>query len=344
MNSSVTQPVRMRPPSPGGREGDGRKGEGMRLPSIPYLRLRFTLRALAPAHLPAYKGSLLRGAFGHALRRAVCAMGRGHECSSCPLRRVCLYTKLFEAFIEGEPPPMLRGIRTSPRPYVFEPITTERDFDAGDPLRFDLVLFGQAIELQALALLAVERMARSGLGRDRHLFALDRVEALAPGGSWTTVAAHGKSLSCGALPASPELAESAAPHRVTLRFLTPTQLPHKGRLVTPTSFRSLAFLMLRRVLEMAHFHVPGADVDWTFRPLLQQADAVRIIHSDLHWQALGRWSNRQQQRVAQDGFVGELSLEGELAPFVPLLRRVEILHVGKGATFGLGHVVAIFDN
>jgi hypothetical protein len=314
------------------------------LPSIPYLRLRITLRALAPARLPSYKGSLLRGAFGHTLRRAVCAMGPGHECSSCPLRRACLYTKLFETFIEDEPPPMLRGLPTSPRPYVFEPTTTERDFASGDPLRFDLLLFGQAIELQALAVLATERMARSGLGRDRHPFALDRVEALAPDDAWTTVFVHGKSLVRGALPESSTLPEDLAAHRVTLRFLTSTRLPRNGRLVTPTSFRPLAFLMLRRVLEMAHFHVPGADVDWTFRPLLQQADAVRIVGSALHWQPLRRWSNRQDRHVAQDGFVGDLTLEGELAPFVPLLRRAEILHVGKGATFGLGHVVPIFDN
>lgn len=318
--------------------------EVYRLPRIPYLRLRVTLRAQAPARLPAYKGSLLRGAFGHALRRAVCAMGRGHECSSCPLRRACLYTKLFETFIEDEPPPMLRGLPTSPRPYVFEPTTTEREFAPGNLLRFDLLLFGQAIELQALAVLATERMARSGLGRDRHPFALDRVEALAPDDSWSTVFAHGKSLSRGSLPASPTLPEAFAAERVTLRFLTPTRLPHKGQLVTPTAFRPFAFLMLRRVLEMAHFHVPGADVDWTFRPLLQQADAVRVIGSDLHWQPLSRWSNRQNRHVAQDGFVGDLTLEGELTPFVPLLRRAEILHVGKGATFGLGQVVAVFDN
>jgi CRISPR/Cas system endoribonuclease Cas6 (RAMP superfamily) len=36
------------------------------------------------------------------------------------------------------------------------------------------------------------------------------------------------------------------------------------------------------------------------------------------------------------GVVGRLVLEGDLAPFVPLLRTAEIVHVGKGATFGLG--------
>jgi hypothetical protein len=88
---------------------------------IPYLRLTFTLRALIPALLPAFQGLLLRGAFGHALRRTVCAMGPGQPCESCRLRRACVYTRLFETFIEGPPPPLLRGLPTSPRPYVFEP-------------------------------------------------------------------------------------------------------------------------------------------------------------------------------------------------------------------------------
>jgi hypothetical protein len=38
------------------------------------------------------------------------------------------------------------------------------------------------------------------------------------------------------------------------------------------------------------------------------------------------------------GLLGTLDVEGDLAPFVPLLRAAEILHVGKGATFGLGRI------
>jgi CRISPR/Cas system endoribonuclease Cas6 (RAMP superfamily) len=38
------------------------------------------------------------------------------------------------------------------------------------------------------------------------------------------------------------------------------------------------------------------------------------------------------------GLVGTMTLAGDLSPFTPLLRAAEILHVGKGATFGLGKV------
>jgi hypothetical protein len=308
------------------------------LPSIPYLRLRFTLRAVASCRLPEYKGSLLRGAFGHALRRAVCAVGPQQECASCRLRRVCVNTRLFETFIEVEPPPFLRGLPTSPRPYVFEPATEEQDFAPGDPLTFDLLLFGQAIELQAFALLSVERMVATGLGRDRHPFALDRVAALGATGSWTTVFADGVAPPLGALAPSQPPTGSLGDSRIVLRFLTPTRLPDHGELAAPMRFRSLAFLMLRRVLELAHFHVPGSTIDWTFRPLLEQAGAVHVVEPNLRWKDWTRWSNRQQRKNEMGGYVGELTLEGDLAPFVPLLRSAEIVHVGKGATFGLGRV------
>ena len=46
-------------------------------------------------------------------------------------------------------------------------------------------------------------------------------------------------------------------------------------LADTVTFRELVFAMLRRVLELAWFHVPGAEVDWHFRPLLDQADTIR---------------------------------------------------------------------
>jgi hypothetical protein len=40
--------------------------------------------------------------------------------------------------------------------------------------------------------------------------------------------------------------------------------------------------------------------------------------------------------MALGGAVGTWHLEGELAPFIPLLHLGQWLHVGKNATFGLG--------
>jgi len=311
------------------------------LPRIPYLRLRCTLRALEPAHLPPYHGSLLRGAFGHALRRSVCAMGPAQPCVSCPLRRACVHTRLFETFIEEEPPPFLRGLPTPPRPYVIEPRSDRTDFAPGDPLELDLLLFGCAADLAAYVLLAVERMATTGLGWRRARFALEKAAVPAAGGGWQPLFSGG-SFVAGSIPAlevAGEGSRGAANGRVTLRFATPTRLKVRGHLANAPGFRALAFAMLRRSLELAHFYVPGADLDWAFGPLLACSSSVEIAAADLHWHDWERFSQRQGTKITLGGFLGTLTLEGDLAPFASLLRTAEVLHVGKGATFGLGKMV-----
>src|SRR3954471_6392565 len=109
------------------------------LPTIPYLRLRVTMRAAEPAVLPDYHGSMLRGAFGHALRRTVCVMGPAQACASCQLRRAGVYTRIFETCVEDAPPPFLRGIDQAVRPYVFEPRGGGERLPPGGSLEFDLL-------------------------------------------------------------------------------------------------------------------------------------------------------------------------------------------------------------
>ncbi|MDP9120150.1 MAG: CRISPR system precrRNA processing endoribonuclease RAMP protein Cas6 [Acidobacteriota bacterium] len=307
------------------------------LPPVPHLRLRVTLRAQEHAVLPAFKGSLLRGAFGHALRRAACTMGSAQGCASCRLRRGCVYTRLFETFVEGEPPPFLRGLPTAPRPYVFEPGGEERSFEPGQALDFDLLLLGQAVELQAYALFALETMASGGLGRSRFRFILDRVAAPGPQGAWQEIWSGGEARQ-GALPPSPPPIARLLGDRAVFHFQTPTRLKVRGQLLHDVTFRTLAYAMLRRTLELAHFHVPGAAPDWSFRRLLDQAGGVRIAASHLRWHDWQRYSNRQKTTMSLGGFVGHLEIEGDLAPFTPLLRTAEVVHVGKGATFGLGRL------
>ncbi len=182
-------------------------------------------------------------------------------------------------------------------------------------------------------------MAAAGLGVRRAPFALDRVTAQAPDGSHLPLFADGHPLAPAAPPPSlpPVTAPGLTTPRATLRLLTPLRLKIRNGLAGTVTFRELVFAMLRRTLELAWFHVPGAEVDWHFRPLLDQADAIRCT-PHLTWHDQERYSNRQQTKMLFGGLLGRLDLEGDLTPFVPLLRAAEILHVGKGATFGLGRI------
>jgi CRISPR-associated endoribonuclease Cas6 len=118
----------------------------------------------------------------------------------------------------------------------------------------------------------------------------------------------------------------------------PLRLQERGHLSTTLDVRSLVLAMIRRTLELAWFHVPGAAIDWTFRPLLDHAAALRSTPR-VAWHDWERYSNRQQRKVTLGGLLGTLDLEGDIPePLAILLRTAEILHVGKGATFGLGRI------
>jgi hypothetical protein len=313
------------------------------LPRIPYLRLRVTLRAQRDATLPAYKGSMLRGAFGHALRKVVCMMPPEQPCESCLLRPVCYFTKLFDPFSTTPPPPFLQGLPITPRPYTFEPAghpptSQERHLAAGEALKFDLLLFGQATDLQIYALLAIERMAVAGLGRHRSPFRLERVLCRKPDGSWRSVLEDGRMHGhSGSRPSFPET--NGIDHsRAVLHFLTPTRLRVEHDHVETTTFPELAEAMLRRVMEVAWFHVTNPQIDWQVERLLARAQEVRIVRSELRWQDWERYNVQQKTLMNMGGFTGSVEIEGDLEPFAPLFRAAEIVHVGRGTPFGLGRM------
>ncbi len=323
------------------------------LPRLPYLRLRFVLRAEGVAKLVPFHGSMLRGAFGRALREVSCTLGPAQPCESCPLRRECAYPWIFETWIEGTPPPFLRGIPSAPRPYLFEPGSTREALDPGEVLPFDLLLIGKACAHAQRVVRAVERMATRGLGAGRAPFTVRSVQALGPAGGFQTLIEDGRPV-----PKTPPLRPSPPPpsslpggnpetpaepvRRLTLRFVTPFRIKAQGRIAPPDRFRAFAFHLLRRHLELAAFHTPGtapgeiAPLDWEFRPLLDLADKVAFHASDLVFHDWERYSHRQDQAVKLGGFLGRIEIEGDLTPFAPLLRAGELFHAGKGTTFGLG--------
>ncbi|MFQ5652505.1 MAG: CRISPR system precrRNA processing endoribonuclease RAMP protein Cas6 [bacterium] len=199
------------------------------------------------------------------------------------------------------------------------------------------------------AIYAIECMAQTGLGHGRHRFRLARVDwqqndtaaSETPPGRRRQKLYDGQAgrLVTNATPQTLPPANGATlDGRACLRFLTPTRLKFRNELTVEFTFRMLVFKMLRRVLELAHFHMPGADIDWEFHDLLVAADGLQITDRNLAWSDWQRRSNRQKTSMKMGGFVGSMTLAGALAPFAGLLHTCERVHVGKAAVFGNGKI------
>lgn len=310
------------------------------LPDLSYLTLRFRLIAQQPCTLPTFKGSMLRGAFGHALRGTVCIMSKDQPCATCMINRQCANTRLFETLVFDKPPPLLKGVNMAPKPFILSCTDERKQFSENDSLEFGMLLVGNAIDMYPYVIYAVQRMARSGITYRRSRFELDRVDVEMPDKQWQQLY-DGKTqkLLAPAKPRQLPVQSDVQPvQHLTLRFVTPTRIKTNQQLTMRFTFRELVFKVLRRVLELAHFYQPNGHINWEFGDLLNAADSVEIVEHHLEWKDLHRYSSRQKTDMYLGGFIGEIQLHGPLTPFIPLLQAGEVLHVGKGTTFGLGKV------
>lgn len=301
---------------------------------FPAARYRFEFSVETPLRLPEYAGSTLRGAFGGALRHIAC-MTRERECKPCPLYRACPYPAVFET-----PPPEGHAVQKFsqiPNPFVVEPPAWgERTYAPGETLAFDLVLIGQALKHLPLVVLAWQRAFERGIGKSNGSARLTRIglnEETVFEAEAGKLREHTATLTVAAPPATSP---------VTLRFDTPLRLQVNGKPLGASDLtaRKLLIGLVKRTALITEFHL-GQKLGLDFRALAEAADRIES-EKHLRWRDWTRYSSRQKQEMALGGVVGDWTLRGDLAPFLPFLHLGQWLHAGKNATFGLGkyHLIA----
>jgi len=313
----------------------------------------FTLRAETEAWLPRFKGSTLRGAFGSALKHAVC-IRNDFNCEVCLVRPSCVYTHLFET-LPPEGVNAFRGQKHAPHPYVLEPpLETKPRYAPGERLTFGLTLIGRAIDYLPYVIFAIDQAGRRGLGQERGRFALESVTCRAADGEDRLIYdGTEKRLTSGSFSLDVEefIRRRFSPLEplnfkrlnLKLRFVTPTRIRVHGDLQSGVTFELLAKSILRRIWQVSTVHC-GVELSVDHRHLIERAKEVHLVRSHLKWQDWERYSNRQQTRLRMGGFVGEIELTGLDAEFLPVLALGELLHVGTGTTMGLGKFEATLSH
>ncbi len=221
---------------------------------------------------------------------------------------------------------------TPPPPFVFHwPVSRRgRSERPRRTHRFGLTLFGAAVPHAGYVLGALRRGLHEGVGARRNRVHIEAVNAVWPDGTRRErfdgvftlgdVMAH-----------APRLGR-----RVMLRFHTPLSLRKNGRALRQIAFVDIARAAVRRLRLLAPTY-PDPARAWA-RSLLEQAEAVRIVCPRLHWRRLERRSARHSEANRFAGLVGELLVEGELAPFGELLALAACTHIGRHTSFGFGHL------
>ncbi len=308
---------------------------------LPIARYRFDIVALTPIRLPDYAGSLLRGAFGHALRQVAC-ITRAKDCAPCPLKAGCPYTSVFAPGRAVTNDDKRTGLDI-PAPYVIEPPAWGlRVVDPGQTFTFHMVLIGRAIEHLPIITLAWQRALAKGLGAGDGTGNLLRVVNDDAQTTYSAVDDVIKKISVitsndGVSPAPTEApTDESALQQVTLHFQTPLRLQQNGHALAPHRLtpRALVMAAARRSALLGKFHGNGEpQIGWT--QLTIEANGMTDQHQ-LEWRDWTRFSSKQKTTMQLGGVVGKWTLTGNMVQALPWLKLGQMLHIGKETVFGLG--------
>ncbi len=313
------------------------------LKNFRFAKFRFILTADEDISLPAYKGAVLRGGFGYVFKKMVCAQQFADSCSKCMLRNNCAYAYIFETPLPADAQ-KLRSYNAIPHPFVIEPPNdTVRIVRKGFDTEFNLALIGNAVDYLPYFVITFIELGKKGLGRNKSRYILKDVQSLDMAGKAISIFNSASGALAGDFTVlTGDMFEStdkgSADDQISLEFLTQCRIKFNEKFTCNIEFHILIRNMLRRLSTLSLFHC-GNELEYDYKELIEKANSVKTIKNSLQWRDWERYSTRQKQKMALGGAIGSITYQGDLAPFLTLLKLGEYIHVGKGTSFGLGKYV-----
>ncbi len=126
--------------------------------------------------------------------------------------------------------------------------------------------------------------------------------------------------------------ETAEPKSLTL--LTPARIKEGGRYLSTVTLNSLLVNMHRRVMVLINLFGDEDDRQFDMKP----AD-IASLPSGQRWEEKTYYSSRQKSRMQFGGVTGKILIKGNVPLFERnLIQAMELFHVGKNISFGLGKI------
>ncbi len=312
------------------------------LQNIRFSKYRFILTPEQTLTLSGFSGSLIRGTFGMAFRRICCVQRRLKSCKECSLAEKCAYSYIFETPVTKDSKKLSKNTYL-PHPFIFDiPMDKKRIYDNDNPFTFYLTLIGRAIDYLPYFILTFDRIAQSGLGRERIKCSLSEVEAIneitnqrakiySPEKKTIKKVDSEYILNYHSVACSLD----KETEKMTIRFVTPARLKYNGKFTSVPEFHIILRHLLRRISALSFFHC-GEELQVDYSKLIKKAETVRIVDSHTSWREFSRYSRRQEQEMQLGGIVGEVTYEGKLKEFLPYIYLGKYLHIGKATAFGFG--------
>ena len=296
-----------------------------------FVHLRFTIQTSDIYTLVSY---LFRSGpdYAEAFRRLVCR-GNSPECSNGPGCADCPYCVLFSQQ-PGADPSAVRCHQKPPLPFIFSfPANGAAPKQAND-FTCTLVLVGKALNQTTVFISAFRSLLANG--HKAGLFAeaaVSLVESLDFHGNPTAIAQGEVAPDTGSLvtlDAQGVVDSRCRPSdAVGVAFITPLKLAKTGKIMYSFDAGQFVRSLMRRVSALTYYYCDYEMRD-NFREYAHAANRIELLEDNFYY------ADTVRRYPTLSGVMGDGVLNGDFNELMPFLALGEYLHLGKGASYGMG--------
>jgi CRISPR-associated endoribonuclease Cas6 len=317
------------------------------LRSIPlqFAVFTFEISPIEEMILPAYPATTLRGGLGYSLKNRTCLKDEKTCKNECENKQRCIFSNLYESksgeTVDGSYIPYMR-------PYIIRTgFIKKRKYFSQDSFKFELILFGDAIQHYPFFISAMVRFGQKGIGVNQSPFSLKKVTSHTP--FFENVIFDGVRL-C----SKPFINKfnhidssmfSIKANEISLTFLSPLRMQFERKYIEKADFVHIVDNLLKRTQSLLYHHHNKHMISFNTDDILDKAFEIQTAGQTMERTHLNRFSTRQKSDVHLDGLLGNITFTGKhLTELLPLLYLGQFLHLGKQTAFGLGqYKISIVD-
>jgi CRISPR-associated endoribonuclease Cas6 len=271
------------------------------LKDLSYSKVDVIINAKKPQ---TFIGSMIRGAFGHSLKKVVCINPK-FKCDDCFAIDSCIYYDFFEQ-------------KNTYHKYRIDYILEDELF------RFSIYLYENRAKSLPYIISALSMMLeKNGLGRDRITykdfnFYVNDMEVY-DAKKFKPIKNFIKQFRV----------DKTCP-KIILQFQTPLRIKKNNSLM---GIKEFDLIYLINSIYQRYLKLIGEELSkLNFEPKFD------IKKQNLHWKKLTRFSNRQKTKMNMDGLVGEIKISNLDENSYKILKLGEIIGAGKQTVMGLGKI------
>ncbi len=303
-------------------------------------KLRFSVKCIEDIELPRFSGSTIRGAFGVMLKKNVCVQRKWrHSCENCMIKSSCVYSYIFETKNLDYNDKNIK-LKSPPHPFVLsidfndKPVT----YPKNAIIEWDFTFFGNHImENLPYIIFTFEKMGETGIGKTRGRYKIVNIILETARDSKIIYDQKTRKLDRKITPYSLEMNnQDQKANFVTIDMVSPFKIKNKGKDNNNPEFSEIITNILRRYDVLLNYHQPDQYESIDYQQVINKSKTVKIKENDTVLKIYKRFSGRQKKWISHYGIIGNITYEGDIQDFIPLLEIGSLINIGKSTSFGFG--------